>query len=566
MFVSLNKKFIYTIVSFFLFTAILFIYTFYIIYGIRFEEEQKSNLSRNNQFIELLYENGAMRKEIKTLKAKDQDLVLNENIQKILSNGETDDTIQTIITREKKRTDEMVKNYDDRYSTIKEGTRIVVASSILIFLAIGLLWFLMRRWVLRPLSELSEVSSQVSEGKLSSRVKLNLQRFFLDEIDILSSTFNNMLENLESSIKEIKQKEAFLQSLIDGIPDGLRVIDSDYNIIVANKAYYKQVGRQKPSYKCYDASQNRSTPCPNSMFTCPIHEICNLHKSNVKVIQQFTAHPNRHLSINAAPLIISGNEKQKPLVVEVIRDLSDDIKFSHQQKLSSLGFMATSVAHEMKNHLGSIRMITERLLDKFYQDKTDDNKEKKLLSLIYNQLIECINVPERLLKLAKFSSDEFQDISCWDNIKDVVALLDYEAKRNGTEIQLKDFPNTLTIKGYEADFKMIIVNLILNAIKAVKDNGIIKIESTTTSKYIAIKIIDNGQGISKEKLTRIFEPFYSDGKDSRIGGTGLGLSIVKSIVEKFKGTVEVSSQIELGTCFTLRFPRSDKNNIAKIKI
>lgn len=565
MFVSLNKKFIYTIASFFLFTAILFIYTFYIIYGLRFQEEQKSNLSRNSQFIELLYENGAIRKELNTLLAKDSKIIIPENIQKILSSGESDDTLQTIITREKKRTAEMVKNYDDRYSTIKEGTRIVFASSILIILAISLLWFLMRRWILSPLSQLSEVSAQVSEGKLSSRVKLNEQRLFLDEIDILSNTFNAMLENLENNIKEIKQKEAFLQSLIDGIPDGLRVIDSSYNIIIANKAYYKQVGKNISSNKCYAASQNRSEPCSSSMFTCPIHEICNNHKNNVKVIQQFAAHPNRHLSINAAPLIL-GDKTEKTLVVEVIRDLSDDIKFSHQQKLSSLGFMATSVAHEMKNHLGSIRMITERMIDKYYQDKPDTNEEKKLLSLIYNQIIECINVPERLLKLAKFSSEEFQDISCLDNIKDVIALLDYEAKRNGITIELKDFPATIMIKGYEADFKMIIVNLILNAIKAVKDNGIIKIESLVSAKFITLKVIDNGQGISKEKLPRIFEPFYSDGKDSRLGGTGLGLSIVKSIVEKFKGTIDVSSELDVGTCFTLKFPRADKNNIAKIKI
>lgn len=554
MFVSLNKKFIYTIAFFFLFTAVLFIYTFYIIYGIRFQEELKSNISRNQQYLELLYENNTLRKEVHQLAVKNPNLKITDYLKKEILTKKEDESLQSIINREKKHTEELMKNYDDRYSTIMEGTRIVAVSSILIIMAIGLLWFLIRRWILAPLDELSNVSEHVAEGNLSSRVKINKRHIFLDEIDILSDTFNNMLENLENSMQEIKEKENFLQSLIDGIPDGLRVIDKDYNIIIANKEYYKQIGKNRKRSKCYEASQNLYEPCSNTMFSCPMHEICKNNKTNVRVVQQFVNHPNRHLSINAAPLKLN----DKLFVVEVIRDLSDDIKFSHQQKLSSLGFMTTSIAHEMKNHLGSIRMITERLLEKFFQNKDNNSEEKKLLTLIYNQLVECINVPERLLKLSKISNDEFQDINCLDNIKDVVALLDYEAKHNGIIIESTPQQSNITIKGSEADFKMMIVNLILNAIKAIKTNGIIKIELTTSGKNAIIKIIDNGSGISKDKLPRIFEPFYSDGKDSRLGGTGLGLSIVKSIVEKFKGSVTVNSKIDVGTEFTLKFPRVDK--------
>lgn len=97
-------------------------------------------------------------------------------------------------------------------------------------------------------------------------------------------------------------------------------------------------------------------------------------EANVKVIQQFANEPGRHLAINAAPLYIDG---QKTYIVEAIRDLSEDIRFSHQQKLSSLGFLATSVAHEMKNHLGSIRIIIEGLLTKFHNAPEDKKRRKK---------------------------------------------------------------------------------------------------------------------------------------------------------------------------------------------
>lgn len=555
MFISLNKKFIYSIVTFFLLTAALFIYTFYIIYGIRFQEELNSNISRNRHYMEMLRENNTLRKEIYNIVEKYPGIETGDFIKKeVLPQTNNETAIQNKISNEQKRIEELSKSYNDRYLTIKEGIRIVSAGSILIVLSIALLWFLMRRWVLTPLDKLSVVSNNIAHGNLSTRVTQNKQHKFPDEIDYLIETFNNMLDNLENNIREIKEKEKFLQSLIDGIPDGIRVIDNDYNIVIANKKYYQQIGKNKNCVKCYEASQNLDKPCSSALFSCPLQEICKNKKNNIRVVQQFANHPNRHLSINAAPL----NINKERLVVEVIRDLSDDIKFSHQQKLSSLGFMATSVAHEMKNHLGSIRMIIERVIEKYHNDKPFDDEEKKLLQLIYNQIIECINVPERLLKLSRFSENELQAINCLSNIEDVAALLDYEAKHNGITVDISAPQKEIYIKGNEADFKMIIINLILNAIKAIKSNGQIKIELLPENKHVLIRVSDNGHGISKENLPRIFEPFYSDGKDNRLGGTGLGLSIVKSIVEKFKGTINVSSEINVGTCFTLKFPHIDK--------
>lgn len=556
MFVSLNKKFIYTILVFFLFTSTLFIYTFYMIYGVRFQEEQKSNLARNQQYIELLVENGNYRKEIRRLLDEYPQIDISSNIKIEIINHIDENNWKNVLTKEKIQTEEILKNYDDRYLTIKQGIKIVGASSILLVIAIILVWFLMRRWVLAPLNNLSIVSNEVSFGNISKRVTLNDKRFFIDEIDILSNAFNTMLSKLEQSIKEIREKETFLQSLIDSIPDGLRVIDKDYNIIVANREYYRQVGRNKQCKKCYAASRGLDHPCPDTLFTCPLREILENGKNNVKAIQQFSSHPNRHLSINAAPLYHNNNDT--PLVVEVIRDLSDDIKFSHQQKLSSLGFMATSVAHEMKNHLGSIRIITERLLDKYYAERPNDDEEKQLMNLVYKQLVECINVPERLLRLARYSDDELLEINCLDSIKDVIALLDYEAKHKGIAIEVEATSSNISVLGYEADFKMIIVNMILNAIKAITQSGIIKIEISEYRRNVIIKISDNGRGIPADKLSRIFEPFYSEGKDNRNGGTGLGLSIVKSIIEKFRGSISVASENGNGTCFTMKFPNPDK--------
>lgn len=567
MFFSLNKKFIYTISIFFLFTAALFVYTFYNVYGSKMQEEQKSTFLRNQQYIEILYQNVSLRKELENL-TLNKDVKLSNELQSLLHSNKDLNSQQEEISMEKKRATEIVQNYNERYEALQKAIQIVILSSILLILSMFLLWLLIKSWVVAPIERLTFVSKLVSLGNFSSRIDLNKSKFFIDEFDELSQTFNQMLENIENGIIKIKDKEIFLQSLIDGIPDGIRVIDEDYNIIIANKEYYRQIGKNEPCVgcKCYTSSQCLNSPCPSSVYTCPVVEIKNKKAKNVKFVQQFAKYPNRHLSINAAPLIISSDNKHHTYVVEAIRDLSDDIRFSHQQKLSSLGFLATSVAHEMKNHLGSIRMILEAVISKFYQDKPDTDEAKKYLTLINNQLITCINVPERLLKLSQFSNDEQLEINYVNSIKDVIALLDYEAKRNGVTIDINASREDLTIVGSEADFKMIIINLVQNSFKAMENGGELKIDITrSTNGNNIIKVIDNGIGIAPEKLNRIFEPFYSDGKNSQNKGTGLGLSIVKSIVDKFQGHLSVESKENKGTCFTIELPSAIKKKKASVK-
>ena len=556
MFFSLNKKFIYTIAIFFIFTAVLFVYTFYIVYGSKIQEEQKSTILRNQQYLELLYENINLRKDLSRLiRAGHEDLFSKENLNVIRGNNNLEEK-QAELSREQQRTAQIVQNYDERYQAITEGIRLVMASSFLIILSMLLIWYLMQR--LAPINKLAAVSRLVSSGNYDSRVNMNDRRLFQDELDDLSHTFNQMLDNIQSSIRQIKNQETFLQSIIDGIPDGIRVIDKDGNIVIANKEYYRQIGSSQNciGQKCFASSQKRNGFCPPSTFTCPLREIMNKDAANVKVIQQFANEPGRHLAINAAPLYIDG---RKTYIVEAIRDLSEDIRFSHQQKLSSLGFLATSVAHEMKNHLGSIRIIIEGLLTKFHNAPEDRSEEKKYLSLINDELNVCVDVPERLLKLAQFSSDTNQDIDCISGINDVLALLDYEAKHNGVNIEFRHPQSELHIRGSEGDFKMALINLIQNAFKAMPNGGNLKIEARRKRSEIEIKITDDGIGIPADKINRIFEPFYSEGSNSsRSSGTGLGLSIVKSIVENFRATIKVNSEEKKGTCFTLNFPLSPK--------
>mgnify|MGYP001119266650 CR=1 FL=1 len=562
MFISLNKKIIYSITIFFFITSIIFVSTFYMIYGNKIQEEQLINIQRNQQYINLLYKNVTLNKELRHILEQNKHLKISN--QGILDNLslQSEENQENLLKNEQKRIAEINESYDKRYNAIGESIKIFGISSILIILSIILLTYLLANWILNPINQISQTAKQVSEGNLNIRIPKNKQPMFTDELDILITIFNQMLDNLQHYISEIKKQEHFLQALVDSIPDGIRVIDKNYNIFLANKAYHKQVGNiGKKCRKCYNASHKRKEPCDISSIHCPLHEILNNQRSNIKVIQQFACHPEKHLSINAAPIQYDG---ENLYIVESIRDLSEDINFSHQQKLSSLGFLSTSIAHEIKNHLGALRMILERLLDKHYSDIPDDNEEKQQLLLIYNELISSIAVPERLLKLSRTNENAIQDVNCGDAITDILSLLDFEAKSKGININFQPPETPCLISGNEADFKMAAINLTLNAIKAMDANGTLTIKIEKKAQTVNISFSDTGIGIPPENINRIFEPFFSDGRENRQKGNGLGLSITKTIVENFGGSINVESRVGVGSCFTLSFPPI--KNLAKKKL
>ena len=366
-----------------------------------------------------------------------------------------------------------------------------------------------------------------------------------------------MLDNIENMISTIQDKEKFLQALIDSIPDGIRVIDENHNIIIANKTYYEQSkDTPKISQKCYISSFCSKRPCLNEK--CPLHEILNKGKQSTMTIQQFAADPNRYLSINAA---LMQYDKSHRYIVEAIRDLSGDIDFSHQQKISSLSFLSSSIAHEIKNNLGALRIILEHIIEKHNDKKVKIGEYKKMLDTLHNELVNTINIPERLLKMTRYSTQEDTLFDCINSLSEIIKMLDFEAKRKGIDIQFTTPKQDILISGNETDFKIAIINIIQNAINATS-NGVISINvSATPKKGLSISFSDTGQGIDKNDIDYIFTPFFSNGKkaeDTKSSGSGLGLPITKSIIEKFGGKIDVKSTLGKGSCFTLSFPEYKK--------
>ncbi len=539
MFFSLNKKILLTIFTFFLLSAMLFMIFFDNAIGKKIRNDRSGLISRNQYVIELLNENIALRQKINLLQLENPVYAPGSLKKK-----------QEELSHERKLNEELNNNYNENYAMLRESIRLLGFSAFLTILSLVILWFLLRRWVITPVDKLTTLSIDIANGDFSKRLKPQTGRF-TDEFDTLAQTVNFMLNNIENNINEIKEKEKFLQTIIDAIPDAIRVIDKDYNIILSNAAYADHIKKQYlcNSLKCYGAYNSESQcPCSTKEYLCPLKELQNAKHSYIKTIHSIN---NRPLSVNAARISLNG----KFGIIESIRDLSDNINYSHQQKISSLGFLATSLAHEMKNNLGAINLILDGILQKYYSEAPDNSTEKKYLEMISGQIKECIKVPERLLKLSRSAEQSSTPFNVASEISDILALLDYEIKSKGIAL-VKNFSNAKEkILGNETDFKMIILNLVQNAIHAMPNGGTLEIKTNTNKETLFITIKDTGCGIPPASLKHIFEPFYSAASFDEKKGTGLGLAIVKSLTVKLNAQITVNSTENIGSTFEISIPR-----------
>lgn len=211
----------------------------------------------------------------------------------------------------------------------------------------------------------------------------------------------------------------------------------------------------------------------------------------------------------------------------------------------------SNISHELRTPLTSIKGFAITALD----ETEVDSRLYEYLNIINNEADRLTSLVDELLDFSRMESnrlriynDEF-DIS--NLIKETIIMLKPAIERAGVKI-LYIGPESLLMDGDKNRIKQVIVNLIDNASKASKNNDTIKIE-LYQNNYVIIKVIDEGCGIPKDEIKKIFDRFYRSA-NAKYSGTGLGLSIVKMIIEAHNGKIDVESELGKGTTFIITLP------------
>ncbi|WP_171016868.1 PAS domain-containing protein [Pseudalkalibacillus caeni] len=212
------------------------------------------------------------------------------------------------------------------------------------------------------------------------------------------------------------------------------------------------------------------------------------------------------------------------------------------EKLSAIGELAAGVAHEIRNPLTSIKGFTQLM---------DRNEQYKQIIL---EEIERINfIVSEFMVLAKPHSVKFSEHNIISLVNHVVSLLSSEANLKNI-VLVSDFETaTCLVEGEQNQLKQVFLNLLKNAIDAMPAGGKIVVKQRAVEGKVQISVTDEGQGIPPENIKKLGEPFYS----TKEKGTGLGLMVSFRIIQNHNGKIDVESELDKGTTFTITLPCVD---------
>lgn len=390
-------------------------------------------------------------------------------------------------------------------------------------------------------------SEELAKGNLDIRIPATKGK---SEISKISAALNRMAQNLNELFKQLSKEKNQLEAVLGAMSEGVMVVSREGRVIIMNSALKKMFNlKDDPTSKQYWEILR------NMELTKLVESV--LEKWTPVSREIFYLYPDeKHYFANVIPLDSPDKE-----VIVVMFDITD---FKRLEKIKA-DFIA-NVSHELRTPLTAIKGYTETLEEEAYESPED---QKHFVRIIKRHTDRLINLVSDLLVLSEVESrdslskensvNDFEEININELIKTSLDALRSKAQDKGIEVSFRAGTDVCRLKANRFLIEQMFINLIDNAIKYTPENGKVEVRISRDNSHILTEITDNGIGIPKEHLPRIFERFYRVDKtrSRNLGGTGLGLSIVKHIVIMHGGRIEVQSEEGKGSKFSVTLPAQE---------
>ncbi|TGA99274.1 PAS domain-containing protein [Sporolactobacillus shoreae] len=432
-----------------------------------------------------------------------------------------------------------------------EGSRTVIVGLNLLYwflflFGVGMLFY--RDFLVlsyrNPVRFAARMAENILDGKYNM-IASNSERH--ESVLRLNLAMNRLSESLHEISRSYANQRDSMETLIENIGNGLIFIDGNGRIEYVNQTFKEDFKTDAGHWELADYHE----VIPYDEVNVMISEVFRSRERMTRQIQLPIHIERKHFDVSCAP-ILDKRKKVRGIVV-VFHDITGIKKLENMRK----DFVA-NVSHELKTPITSLIGFTETLLD---GAKDDKQMEEQFLNIMLHEARRLQSLVKDLLELSKIEREHFtidwQTVSL-SRLLDAVLLI-FKEKAREKKIDIR---RTRGEEGWALGdpyrIRQIMINLITNAIVYTPEKGTITLSVKEIANYSQFIISDNGIGIEKDQIPRVFERFYrvdkARSRDS--GGTGLGLAIVKHLVEVHEGHIDVESEPGNGTTFVISFRKT----------
>ncbi|MEF2968961.1 PAS domain S-box protein [Paenibacillus sp. M1] len=442
----------------------------------------------------------------------------------------------------------IISSYEPISSAISKLMMSQLSISIVLLQIVVFVSYIMAGEMIRPIQSLLLRVNRLSSGDFDARIQINrndeLGQLAM-QIDTMADSMGHYMTVLRQKSEENRQMREQLESIINQTADAIHLTDLDGNILRVNEAFEELYGWSgeeivgsrldfiPPSLADEREDWARETERGRPVV---LTETVRLRKDGSEV----------HVSISESP--VYDEDGLIVAFISISRDMTEHNKMEEllrrSEKLTTVGQLAAGVAHEIRNPLTTLRGFLQM------QQRTKAVNQMHT-DIMLSELDRINLIVSEFLILAKPQAVQYEVKDIRFTLGDVISLLDSEAHLHNIEFEAHFSPAPVLVHCEENQLKQVFINILKNAMEAMPNGGKITLfVEEGDEREAVIRVIDAGEGIAKERLEKLGEPFYTNKEK----GTGLGLMVTQRIIEGHKGSLSIESELGVGTSVTIVLP------------
>ncbi|MGG2094316.1 cell wall metabolism sensor histidine kinase WalK [Bacillus sp. S13(2024)] len=496
------------------------------------------------------YNQGIVGKKTTDLLVK-RALVQKKPVEKMEIDRSTGNRVQVVATpvqgdNEKPFVIYIVASMEDVYKQMKLINQIFATGTVIALLVTAVLGILLAQTITRPISDMRKQAIEMAKGNYSRKVKVNGN----DEIGQLALAFNNLSKKLQQARSSMESERRKLSSVLSHMTDGVIATDRKGDIILLND----------PAEKMLNVS--RETALDQSILEIlgiqEEYTLDNLYEEPDSVILDFSTRDEPYILRASFSVIQKENGKVNGFIA-VLYDVTEQERIDGERR----EFVA-NVSHELRTPLTTMRSYLEALGEGAWQDP---NIAPQFLQVTQEETERMIRLVNALLQLSKLDSTEYRLMKEWvdftqffSNIIDRFEI----SKEQNVSFNRSFSKKSRFIEIDEDKITQVLYNIISNALKYSPEGGTVTYRLREREDMLEVSISDQGMGIPKENVDKVFERFYrvDKARSRKLGGTGLGLAIAKEMIQAHGGSIWAKSEEGKGTTiyFTLPMEKEEEDD------